>query len=427
MQKATQNASQTVTQTASQTAMQTWQQWQQWKQKHALKIQHIAGFEERFVDTVLSHISLISPDDVVPQYHFVDHKKGNRYIDFVIAIPQGAKKILLPIELDGKSKFDSYVSFNDTLERQNDLIKQFGALLRYSNKKMLESPEEIIAEISQFIRHTQAQKDTLAIIQRNFEQYEQSIDAKLTAISQKLEALASENREQNIEAQIEQKWAEQQQLLGLKHLAEYQQKVDEHFEALNQKIHHIQHLNTQMNNTQMNNARANTSILWLLGGFCLLLLGGLFWFNRDHNPEPEVAVVVNEKATSPSMSAIQALPEERRPPQAVENVPRFTNTVDKPAISTDAVRDYLDQTQKVCGVVVEVKPFSQGVYLNFDRAYPQQSLSAVIWNADLAKFDTRGLKKSENQRRCVSGKITLYKGSAQIVVNEPEQFEMLGE
>lgn len=49
--------------------------WEEWKKFHHFKIQHIAGFEEKFVDTVLSQIPLISPEDVIPQYHFIDHRK----------------------------------------------------------------------------------------------------------------------------------------------------------------------------------------------------------------------------------------------------------------------------------------------------------------------------------------------------------------
>lgn len=38
--------------------------WQQWKEINRDKIQHIVGYEERFVDEILSHIPEITPADV---------------------------------------------------------------------------------------------------------------------------------------------------------------------------------------------------------------------------------------------------------------------------------------------------------------------------------------------------------------------------
>ncbi|WP_439241906.1 hypothetical protein [Lonepinella sp. BR2474] len=171
------------------------QTWLDWKQQHRYKIQHIAGYEEKFVDNVLSKIDLISPEDVIPQYHFIDHKGGNRYVDFVIKIHQGNKITLLPIELDGKTKFEQYASFNDTLERQNDLIKQFGCLLRYTNLKMLNQPESIINEITQYIQDTINKKDTAELQRKNYEQYKQSIESRLAEINQKISDLTTPNKE----------------------------------------------------------------------------------------------------------------------------------------------------------------------------------------------------------------------------------------
>ena len=58
--------------------------WQKWKYENRDKIKHIVGYEEKFVDEILSQIPEISPDDVIAQYPFKDNKSGNRYIDFMI-------------------------------------------------------------------------------------------------------------------------------------------------------------------------------------------------------------------------------------------------------------------------------------------------------------------------------------------------------
>lgn len=134
------------------------QDWQQWKYINKEKIQHIAGYEEKFVDEILSKIPEITPDDVIPQYHFTDSKNGNRYIDFMIL--NKSKGYSLPIELDGYSKLKNqiYEKFNDFLERQNDLIQQFGIVLRYTNKKAFNQTHTVITEIRQALKDQATQK-----------------------------------------------------------------------------------------------------------------------------------------------------------------------------------------------------------------------------------------------------------------------------
>lgn len=132
--------------------------WNEWKAINKNKIQHIVGFEEKFVDDVLSKIPLILPEDVIPQYPFTDAKGIDRQIDFMII--NNTKGYLLPIELDGYSKLEiekGYHKFNNLLERQNSLTAKFGTLLRYTNKKMLNESQYIIQEITEILKQ-QAQR-----------------------------------------------------------------------------------------------------------------------------------------------------------------------------------------------------------------------------------------------------------------------------
>lgn len=130
--------------------------WKQWKYLYRDRLEHIAGYEERFVDEVLVHVC--SPHQVVPQYFFQDSKGGNRYIDFMIRT-WDFLDVMIPIELDGYSKMvgygktydENYERFNDFLERQNDLIREFGFVLRFSNKKWQTHTTEVIKEIKEAI------------------------------------------------------------------------------------------------------------------------------------------------------------------------------------------------------------------------------------------------------------------------------------
>lgn len=130
--------------------------WQQWKAKYHRELEHIAGYEEKFVDLVLMNIPNLQPTDVIPQYHFKDSSGKNRYIDFMIISQH--KNWLLPIELDGYAKMvgngNDYERFTDFLERQNDVIKIFGKIFRFSNKEFLTKPKEVINTINSNINVT---------------------------------------------------------------------------------------------------------------------------------------------------------------------------------------------------------------------------------------------------------------------------------
>lgn len=123
--------------------------WQQWKAKYHRELEHIAGYEEKFVDLVLMNIPNLQPTDVIPQYHFKDSSGKNRYIDFMIISQH--KNWLLPIKLDGYAKMvgngNDYERFTDFLERQNDIIKIFGKIFRFTNKEFLTKPKGVINTI----------------------------------------------------------------------------------------------------------------------------------------------------------------------------------------------------------------------------------------------------------------------------------------
>lgn len=340
--------------------------WEQWKNRYADKIQHIAGFEERFVDTVLAKIPLIKPENVTPQYHFVDHKNGNRYIDFMITIGDNPAKTLLPIELDGKTKFETYQSFNDTLERQNDLIKQFGVLLRYSNKKMIENPDEIIGEITLFIENTLQHKDNERLKQKNLEQYQENIQQQLKLLSQKVDNL----NEQKIAQMIENKIKLQKS------------------EALPTTISHKSKLASQV----------EIKTLTIIAAILLFVFLGYHFF-------------IKSKDTSGEAEVIQKTP---------ETLP-INHSEANHLLATQINAQQIGKEIKVCGLLSEIRPFKKGIYLNFDKPYPEQSLSAVIWDSELSKFDTHHLKSLELKSICITGRLEQYQNKMQITLENPTQ------
>jgi hypothetical protein len=123
--------------------------WNEWINKYSSKIdQNEYGYERMFVEKVFKYTFRIRPDDVIPQYRFIDRRGRSRYIDFVIKLTDTD---LLPIELDGAEKFSKYDILPDTLERQNELLNQFGRLLRFSNNQLLHDPDAVKDDLENYV------------------------------------------------------------------------------------------------------------------------------------------------------------------------------------------------------------------------------------------------------------------------------------
>lgn len=87
-----------------------------------------------------------------------------------------------------------------------------------------------------------------------------------------------------------------------------------------------------------------------------------------------------------------------------------------PKATTINARMYIGRTIVLCGVVHSVSKQRKATYINFDHAYPNQSLSAVVWND--AMFQSY-IKAGEEV--CVYGDVSEYKGSPQIKITQRSQ------
>jgi hypothetical protein len=62
-------------------------------------------------------------------------------------------------------------------------------------------------------------------------------------------------------------------------------------------------------------------------------------------------------------------------------------------------------------------------FLNFDKRYPDQIFTLVIWGGDRSKFgDPETVYRGK--RACVTGKISVFKGVPEVVANEPAQIKL---
>ena len=93
-------------------------------------------------------------------------------------------------------------------------------------------------------------------------------------------------------------------------------------------------------------------------------------------------------------------------------------------ITTAEAKDHLGEVRTVCGKVASahyaVRSKGQPTFLNLDEPYPKEVFKILIWGSDHAKFGAPETKY-QDAKVCVTGKITSYRGTPEIVATEPSQ------
>jgi DNA/RNA endonuclease YhcR with UshA esterase domain len=81
---------------------------------------------------------------------------------------------------------------------------------------------------------------------------------------------------------------------------------------------------------------------------------------------------------------------------------------------------HVGETATITGAVDGVHQSGKGnIFLNMGGKYPNQAFTAYIPSASAAQFPQP--QQYEGQTVAVSGKIALYKGKPEIIVNSPSQ------
>lgn len=426
--------------------------WHTWKIKYKKQIEHVAGYEEAFVDKVLSQISEIGPADVVPQFHFIDDNGGNRYIDFMIV--NESKGYYLPIELDGTYKDTNHQRWKDFLVRQNSLITKFGVVLRFSNKQMVWEPSKIVEKISQTLHIQSTNKVTEESKERERERLNDWYGKKINELEQ------SNYNQKSIEAEINQLRA-----------------LVEEIRTPQQQVH-----TKEMVTSQLISKSKFSFLLGVSATLSAVLVGSIVLWPKSDVPDSKKLKhriaehgitlgvissseqpVVNSKVTEFNGNK-HAIPE---PISMVGSEDIFDQTmtkIDKVTMSNGfgkrkaddnkSIHEWVDvqvdevvstqhvELQKqgsiapdqakwsvgtyqvVCGVIKEVKAFSKGTYLNFEYPYPNTKFRALVWDLDADKvLNGEHFQHFLNQRFCVSGIITSFNGQPQIIVKYSNSIE----
>jgi DNA/RNA endonuclease YhcR with UshA esterase domain len=84
---------------------------------------------------------------------------------------------------------------------------------------------------------------------------------------------------------------------------------------------------------------------------------------------------------------------------------------------------HVGETATVTGTVEGFHQSGKGnIFLNMGGKYPNQAFTAFIPSASAAQFSNP--QQYEGRTVAVSGKITLYKGKPEIIVNSPSQISV---
>ena len=87
-------------------------------------------------------------------------------------------------------------------------------------------------------------------------------------------------------------------------------------------------------------------------------------------------------------------------------------------------RLHVGETASVKGMVANVYTSAKGnTFLNFGNRYPNQTFSAVVFADHSATF--HNLHSLEGKEVLVTGKIQLYRGRPEIILNSPAQLKQL--
>ena len=96
----------------------------------------------------------------------------------------------------------------------------------------------------------------------------------------------------------------------------------------------------------------------------------------------------------------------------------------KGSIAAKEAAAHVGEHQTVCGTVASAKYLSNGkgspTFLNLDAPYPNQIFTVVIWGDMRPRFSSPP-ESLMGEAICATGVISLYRGTPEIVVNDPGQ------
>ena len=93
-------------------------------------------------------------------------------------------------------------------------------------------------------------------------------------------------------------------------------------------------------------------------------------------------------------------------------------------IKLEEVNKHIGDSVTVCGIVASMRYFENSknkpTLLNLGAKYPDELLTLVIWEKARALF-TANVDEFKGKNICATGRIILYKGKPEIIIDRPDQ------
>ncbi len=94
-------------------------------------------------------------------------------------------------------------------------------------------------------------------------------------------------------------------------------------------------------------------------------------------------------------------------------------------IQASDAEQHAGEVATVCGKVASTAYLAsvagRPTFLNFERPYPDQVFTVVIWGSNRDLFDGRPENLFDGRSVCVTGEIVVHKGRPEIIVESPDQ------
>ncbi|MBP6236522.1 MAG: hypothetical protein KA536_10285 [Saprospiraceae bacterium] len=102
--------------------------------------------------------------------------------------------------------------------------------------------------------------------------------------------------------------------------------------------------------------------------------------------------------------------------------PFLLQSQDTTKVTIHNAGQFIDKEATICDKVSDVfKPSGENkmIYINFGSKYPDHIFTAVIFTKDQPKFPYNPVEVLKYKQICITGKISEYKGKAQMVLYAP--------
>jgi len=138
-----------------------------------------------------------------------------------------------------------------------------------------------------------------------------------------------------------------------------------------------------------------------------------FFANLNDSLELIIEKQANYKPFLPKKSKFNVAPLKELPKNCVNSV---------------QAKQYVNSNKKVtvCGTVVSThKSRNNHVFINLDKAFPNQIFSITIWSSNIVNFSYKPEQELTGKKICVNGKIIEYEGTPAMYIDNEKRIEIL--